>query len=148
MADAEAGGQRVSPSLRIEYAIPCRYAEAAGNLGTIVGAGIDTWHVAELPARVGLMVAVRAVGPPNEVAAETHSLHCHIEAPDGSRVGDELDSEIQVEAPNVNQDWLLGAFIPVGAQWEAEVEGTYTIHVAVDGSDFPLPMHVVQAPSE
>ena len=131
--------------MNIEYAIPCRFVEANGGLGTIVGAGIDTWVVPALPTPVGVMIAIRAVGEPAEVAGTTHHLHCHVEAPGGSTVGDALEVDFPVEAPDARQDWLLGVFIPAGVQWIAEEAGTYTVYVKVDDSEFPIPMHVVLA---
>lgn len=133
--------------MRIEYAIPCRYVEVNGNLGTIVGAGIDTTWVPQVPAPIQAMLAVRAVAPPEELAqAQEHRLQCHVEGPDGTRVGDELRAGFNVDAPDARQNWLFGMFIPIGVQWEAAEEGTYTVHVQVDASEYPVPMHVVLGP--
>jgi hypothetical protein len=133
--------------LRIDYAIPCRYVEANANLATLVGAGIDTWWVQEIPAALGLMVAVRAVGPPDQVAGTMIAFHSHVEAPDGTRCGDELDQQLgPVAAPDARQDWALGIMFGFAIRWQADVEGTYTIHLRVDDDEHPLPMHVVHGP--
>jgi hypothetical protein len=130
--------------LRIEYAIPCRYVEANNNLATLVGAGIDTWWIPEIPAALGVMVAVRAVGPPDEVAGAMINFHSHVEAPDGRRCGDELDSELgPIQAPDARQDWALGVMFGFGIRWQVDQEGTYTVHLRVDHHEHPLPMHVI-----
>ena len=132
--------------MRIDYAIPCRYTEATGNLGTIVGAGIDTWMVHALPADLGVMVAVRAVGAPADVVGEMVSLHCHVEGPNGQSAGAPLDQELgPIEAPDVRQDWSMGLILPIAIRWRAESEGTYTLHLRVDQSEHPIPLHVVRA---
>lgn len=48
--------------MNIEWVIPCRFVEVHDNLGTIVGAGIDTFWVQELPSRIQLMLAIRLLG--------------------------------------------------------------------------------------
>jgi hypothetical protein len=132
--------------LHIDYAIPCRYVEANGNLATIVGAGIDTWQVAELPADLGTMVAARAVAAPADVTGQMVALHCHVESPDGSSCRDVLDGSVgPVDLPDARQDWAIGVFFPIAVRWRAEVEGAYTLHLRIDESEHPLPLHVVQA---
>ncbi|MGH2875076.1 MAG: hypothetical protein ACRDLV_02370, partial [Solirubrobacteraceae bacterium] len=75
------------------------------------------------------MIAVRAVGAPEDVAGSRISLHCHVEAPDGSSCGDVLDHEIgPLEVPDLRQDWAVGVFFPIAVRWHAANEGTYTLH--------------------
>ena len=128
--------------MRIEYAILCRYAEVNNNLATIVGAGIDTTAVPQLPTPIQTMLAIRAVCPPDEMPG-THHLRCYVEGPDGARIGDSLDAEIEVAGEAPAQEWLANMMFAFGVQWEVATEGTYTIHASVDDADYPVPMHVV-----
>ena len=38
-------------AMNVDWVIPCRYVEVHDNLGSMIGAGIDTFWVPELPAR-------------------------------------------------------------------------------------------------
>jgi hypothetical protein len=132
--------------LRIQYAIPCRYAEGVGDINNILGGGIDTTMVQGLPVPVGLMVALRVVGAVDEMVGETLDFHCHVAAPDGTDAGFALDHELgPIEAPAARQDWPVGLVLSFGIQWQAETEGTYMIHLQVNDQYDALPMHVVVA---
>lgn len=132
--------------MRIQYAIPCRYAEGVGNVNNILGGGIDTTIVQALPVPVGLMIALRVVGAVDEMVGEMLKFHCHVAAPDGTEAGFALDHEIgPVEAQAARQDWPIGLVLSFGLQWHAETEGTYMIHLQVNDQYDALPMHVVVA---
>ena len=59
--------------MRVDWAIPCRYAEINGGLATIVGAQVDAARVAQFPARVGTWLAMRFVFGDDE-ASTTHEV--------------------------------------------------------------------------
>jgi hypothetical protein len=53
--------------LRVDWAIPCRYAETAEDgTATLVGAGIDSMWAASLPHRAAVVLMLRFVGPEDE----------------------------------------------------------------------------------
>lgn len=131
--------------MHLDYAIPCRYAEAAGSLGTIVGAGIDSWLAPELPIDLGLMLAVRLAGAADEIFGATIRFRCHVESPEGEPVGQELDLPIgPIPDPGVRQDWAVGLFMPVAIRWPAEEYGTYMLQLQIEGiPEHGFPFHVV-----
>jgi hypothetical protein len=55
--------------MRVDWAIPCRYAEVDDGLATIVGAQVDAVRVADFPARVGTWLALRLVFGDDEAAS-------------------------------------------------------------------------------
>src|SRR2546423_9178456 len=62
-----------SGAMRVDWAIPCRYAEVNGGLATLVGAPVEAAAVGEIPARVGSWLALRLlVGRAD--AASAHDL--------------------------------------------------------------------------
>lgn len=56
--------------MRVDWAIPCRYAEVNGGLATIVGAQVDAVRAAQFPARVGTWLARRLVFGDEETSSE------------------------------------------------------------------------------
>lgn len=115
-------------------------------MSNILGAGIDTTFVPELPRPIGVMISLRAVGSVDEMVGEMVSLHCHVEAPDGTLAGFEVDHEVgPLEAPQARQDWPFAVVFAFGVQWQAETEGTHMIHLRVNDQYDALPMHVVLA---
>ena len=48
--------------MNVDWVIPCRYVEVHDNLGTIVGAGIDTYWIPELPTTMQVVLAIQAPG--------------------------------------------------------------------------------------
>jgi hypothetical protein len=132
--------------LRIEYAIPAKYAEVNDNLATIVGAGIDTFGVPELPTVVNTMVAVRVVGTHEEMHGH-HRLRCLVRNEEHEIVGPELDAEFDLDigvANELREDWLQNTMLSLGIQFDAESEGAYTITVMVDEAEIAVPFFVRQ----
>ena len=129
--------------MNIDWAIPCRYVEVHDNLGTIIGAGIDTFWFADLPAQLQVALAVRLVGLPDEFTLDQqHTARNVVRDPSGEVVT-EVGGEFTMEAESARADWLASVIAHVVVQFEVSEEGTYTIELNVDDASSSLPIHVV-----
>jgi hypothetical protein len=129
--------------VNIDWVIPCRYVEVHDNLGTIIGAGIDTYWVAELPGQIQVFLAVRLVAAPEELASgEPHFVVNRILDPSGE-VMHEVQGEIVMGGEAARPDWLVGTTVPMVAQFDAAEEGAHTIEIGVDDATESVPIHVV-----
>jgi hypothetical protein len=74
--------------MRIEWVIPCRYAERQAD-GTLMisGAGVDTFWARDdaLPSNFGLTVAIRLLGEHRDEVLEPHDLVVYLTRPDAER---------------------------------------------------------------
>ena len=128
--------------MNIDWIIPCRYLEVHDGLGTIVGAGIDTYWLPELPAPIQVLLAVRLLATPEEItSAEPHVAGNRIRKPNGD-ILTETRGEVMLEAEVTRPGWLVGATIPVILQFDATDEGAYMIELDVDDASKSLPIHV------
>lgn len=129
--------------MNVDWVIPCRFVEVHDNLGTIVGAGIDTFWVQELPAQIQLMLAIRLLGMVEELDPDIkHSVTNRIRDPQGEVVG-EATGEMAVGGESARPEWLAGITLPFVVAFEATEEGTYAIEFSVDDASKSLPIHVV-----
>jgi hypothetical protein len=130
--------------LQIDWIIPCRYVEVHDNLGTIVGAGIDTVWAPNLPAAIQMTVAVRLLALADELGPPDHQHTARnlITGPDGATVGD-VSVQFGIGTENPREDWLNGFILPAIVQFEAQVEGTYTLEHQVDAASSSVPIHIV-----
>jgi uncharacterized protein DUF6941 len=130
--------------VNLDWVIPCRYVEVHDNLGTIIGAGIDTYWLPELPATIAVVLAVRLLAMADELPEDVrHHAVNRVRGPHGellSEVGGEFNMG-GVEA--AQPEWLAGFIVPSLVQIEVTEEGTYTIEHEVDGSSKSLPIHVI-----
>ena len=134
--------------MNIDWVIPARHAEIHDNLATIVGGGIDRQAVPELPAVVALMLAVRLTATSEEIGPDhQHSWRNIVKNPGGEAIA-EGGGEFAIGAENPQTDWLNNFLISAAIQFQAEVEGTYTIELIVDEQSSALPVHVVVEPLE
>jgi hypothetical protein len=108
--------------LNIDWVIPCRYVEVHDNLGTIVGAGIDTFWVPELPSPIQVLLAIRLLALADELDGEPHVATTRIRSPLGEVIS-EVGGEISAGAEAPNAEWLNGLMIAGVVQFEAAVEG-------------------------
>jgi hypothetical protein len=129
--------------VNIDWVIPCRYVEEHDNLGTIIGAGIDTYWVPKLPTTIQVVLAVRIVAMAEEFGEEHAAMN---------RVRD-TRGELLSEVPGTltlsgegNPDWLTGIILPTVVELEATDEGVYTIEHEIDGSAKALPINIVLGP--
>lgn len=134
--------------MRIEYVIPCKYAEVNDALATIIGAGIDTTQVPGFPSRVQLMLAIRVLGTDEEMPGE-HRIQCSVRDSNGNPVGEELDAELTLPGANIpgghpaGEGWLQNLMLALGVAFEAPAAGAYTIHVMFDDAEYPVPVYIV-----
>jgi hypothetical protein len=141
--------------LLIDWAVTCRYAESDGNVGTIVGAGIDVLYVPQLPHPVGVMAAVRLSATFEEVRdGQRHEIAGRILGPEGSPLRNPDGSEVPALTANFQAGgatqlvpgWLVSPLFAFGFQWLATEEGTYTVHIRVgDATPSLSPVHVLKA---
>jgi hypothetical protein len=129
--------------VNIDWVIPCRYIEVHDNLGTIVGAGIDTFWVPTLPATLQVILAVRLLAVAEELGAgEQHSSTNRVRDPRGD-VLSEVNGEFTIDTEAARPEWLAGFIVGTVVQFEVAEEGTYTIEHAVGDASASLPIHVV-----
>jgi hypothetical protein len=131
--------------LNIEWIIPCRFVEVHDNLGTIIGAGIDTFWVPELPAPIQVILAIRLLAMADELDPDQkHTVTNRVRGPDGEVMNEGI-AEFSVGAESPSKEWLTGIILPLVVQFQASEEGTYTIEFIVD--DAPpgsQPIHVAR----
>ena len=129
--------------VNIDWVIPCRYVEVHDNLGTIVGAGIDTYWVAQLPAQLQVVVAVRLLATAEELEENApHPVANRIRDARGDVVS-EVAGEVSFQGSSARPEWLAGIVLGTVVQFEATEEGTYTLEHVVDDSSEQLPIHIV-----
>jgi hypothetical protein len=128
--------------VNIAWVIPCRFVEVHDNLATIVGGGIDTLWVPELPAPLQIVLCVRLTGTPEELTEDQqHKAVNRVRDPQGNVVS-EISGEFAIGVESARPDWLVGISLPTAIQFEATEEGTYTIDHLVDDAEYSIPMHV------
>ena len=119
--------------MRVDWAIPCRYAEVNGSLATIVGAQVDAVRVAQFPARVGTWLALRLVFGDDETSAE-HEVSLRILDP---QLGESAvtNTTLTLGPPNPEKapGWEGSHLMATFVQFDAESDGTHTFELYVDG---------------
>lgn len=132
--------------MNIDWLIPCRYVEIHDNLGTIIGAGIDTYFVPELPAAVQVLLAVRLLAMEEELDPDVqHRSVNRVRDPAGT-VLSEVAGDFTVEGSHGQPEWLAGLMVATVVVFEAAAAGTYTLEHGVDDSTASLPIHIVHRP--
>jgi hypothetical protein len=120
--------------------------EVHDNLGTIIGAGIDTFWMPELPAPIQVGLAVRLTGTADELRQEVdHDTRNILTGPDGQVVSD-VRGTFQIDQPAARTEWLNGFVLPTAVQFVAETEGTYQFEHIVDGNGKSVAIHVIVGP--
>lgn len=129
--------------MNIGWVIPCRYVEIHDNLATIVGAGIDTLWVQEIPSQIQLWLAIRLTALAEEFTEDQqHATVTRIKDPSGNVVS-EMKGEFSVGAESAKPDYLVGVTLPALVQIEVSEEGTYALELEFDDAWTSLPVHVV-----
>ena len=120
--------------MRIDWALPCRYAEALEDgTATLVGAALDSIWLPELPGDVDLTLMLRVAAPPDEFE-EPHRLDVRVIAPDRGE-----QPAISIEFGPLERPALLhpgmegGLSVPAELAWPAEEYGLYTLELYLDG---------------
>jgi hypothetical protein len=131
--------------VHIEWAIACRFAEVHGSLGTLDGAGVDTFR-RELPTFVEVYLGMRLLATADELGHEVaHYAISRIRDPRGDVI-EESGSEFRILGESPRADWLTGFVLSTRVRFEAAEEGAYTIEQQVDGDAKSLPLHVIHEP--
>jgi hypothetical protein len=123
--------------VRIDWVIPARYAELAGD-GTmsILGAGVDTLLLpaGALPSRCEMFLALRVAGTQDEWASGRHVLSATLIFPSGTTqevMRQRLASS--TTPPDHQQGMEIGLLLPAIQRWAVSEHGLYTFELAVDG---------------
>ena len=122
--------------MRIEWAIPCRYAEVNGGLPTIVGAGQEVIF-ASLPAVCQLYVAIQLLAAPEEFNdPRDHRLVIDVLDPEGAAAAEPLEARFapRLDA-DVSAEWLVPLAVVKLVQWVANRAGVYRFRVQVDDAE-------------
>ena len=128
--------------MNIDWLIPCRYLEIHDGLGTLIGAGIDTFTVPALPAQIQVVIAMRLTGTADELDPSIdHPIRSVVRGPDDTVISD-VEGVGQFGAPGARPDWLTGIIIPSAVLFVAEQEGAYTFEFSVDQAQAAIPLHV------
>jgi hypothetical protein len=129
--------------MNVDWVIPCRYVEVHDNLGTLVGAGIDTFWVPEVPAPLQLVCAIRLTATADELGSDhQHHSRTVITGPDGEVVAD-IGGEFGIDTDNAREDWLNGFVLPMAIAWETTAAGSYQLEHIVDGTSKSIALHVI-----
>lgn len=130
--------------MNIDWVIPCRFVEVHDNLGTLIGAGIDTFWVQSLPAPIAVAMALRLTAMADELGPDhPHSIRNLIRDPDGGTLSD-VTGEFMAEASGARTNWLNGIMLSSLITFEAVEEGAYAFELTVDGaSTSAVPLHIV-----
>ncbi|MGN6371525.1 MAG: hypothetical protein ACTHM1_00820 [Solirubrobacteraceae bacterium] len=134
--------------MKVDWAIPCRFAEVHQGGATIVGAGCDVVPVQGTPTPIQVLFAVRYVGAPDELDGATeHAIGCRIFNPAGEKVGEQA-GEIKAKVDQLVPGYVADVTIPTGLVIEAQEFGTYGIEFWIDDHSLRVPIHVIQTPQQ
>ena len=138
-------------ALRLDWAVPSRYAEAsADGSATIIGAGIDSFWVPEVPADIGLFLMIRVTGPQDEFEEE-HQLEIRLVTPESE---EQEVLKVGFQTPPGGRNPLAvpgmepGVLIPAGVAFRAEEYGFHTLEVYLDEQRLRSIPIAVRPPSE
>jgi hypothetical protein len=134
--------------MNVDWVIPCRYVEVHDNLGSMIGAGIDTFWVPELPAPLQVMLAVRLTATGEELSPGIqHVLRTVVTDAVGELIF-EASMEFEANTENTQTEWLNSLVMPSVVQFEVEEAGTYQLEQSVDGNSMSIPLHVIAGTPE
>ncbi len=128
--------------MNIDWVIPCRYAEIHDNLATIVGGGIDTYWLPELPAPIQVVIAVRVLALAEEFDGREHAVANRVRDPHGELIS-EVIGQLAIAGEAARPEWLTGITLASVVQFDVTEEGTYTLEHVIDDVTAALPIHVV-----
>ena len=134
--------------MNVDWVIPCRYVEVHDNLGSMIGAGIDTFWLPELPGPLQVMLAVRLTATAEELAPGIqHTLRTVVTDLQGEAVF-EAGLEFEANTDSGSSEWLNSIVIPSVVQFEPVEAGTYQLEQSVDGNSRSIPLHVIAGAPE
>jgi hypothetical protein len=134
--------------MNVDWVIPCRYVEVHDNLGSMIGAGIDTFWIPELPSPLQVMLAVRLTATGEELSAGIQHLLRTVVTDRHGAVVFEAGMEFEANMESAQSEWLNSLVLPSVVQFEVEEAGTYQLEQQVDESSQSIPLHVVEGAPE
>jgi hypothetical protein len=129
--------------MNVDWVIPCRYVEVHDNLGSIIGAGIDTFWLPELPSQLQLMLAVRLTATAEELAPGIQHVLRTVVTDANVEPVFEAGLEFEANTENTQAEWLNSLVVPSVVQFEVVEAGTYQLEQSVDGNSKSIPLHVI-----
>jgi hypothetical protein len=129
--------------MNVDWVIPCRYVEVHDNLGSIIGAGIDTFWLPELPSPLQLMLAVRLTATAEELAPGIQHVLRTVVTDANAEPVFEAGLEFEANTENTQAEWLNSLVMPSVVQFEVVEAGTYQLEQSVDGNSKSIPLHVI-----
>lgn len=137
-------------ALRLDWAVPCRYAEAASDAtATIIGGGIDSFWT-EVPGDIAVFLMLRVVGPPDEFE-DQHELEIRLVTPrrdEHQVLAGNFVAEPGSRNPLAVPGMEGGSLIPVGVAFTAEEHGLYTLEIYLDTQRLRSIPIAVRSPEE
>jgi hypothetical protein len=134
--------------MNVDWVIPCRYVEVHDNLGSMIGAGIDTFWVPELPAPIQVMLAVRLTATAEELAPGIEHVLRTVVIDGNGEIVFEAALEFEANADQAQSEWLNSMVMPSVVQFDALAPGTFQLEQSVDGNSQSIPLHVVEGAPE
>ncbi len=129
--------------MNVDWVIPCRYVEVHDNLGSIIGAGIDTFWLPELPSPLQLMLAVRLTATPEELAPGIQHVLRTVVTDANAELVFEAGLEFEANTEDTQAEWLNSLVMPSVVQVEVVEAGTFQLEESVDGNSKSIPLHVI-----
>jgi hypothetical protein len=134
--------------MNVDWVIPCRYVEVHDNLGSMIGAGIDTFWVPELPAPIQVMLAVRLTATAEELAPGIEHVLRTVVIDAKGEIVFEAALEFEADADSAQSEWLNSMVMPSVVQFDAVEAGTFQLEQSVDGNAQSIPLHVIEGAPE
>lgn len=121
-------------SVRIEWAIPCRYAETGPGGGTIVGAGSSVARIDEFPALLVVKVYANIVAADADCEAPV-VLEALMHGPNLQPVGEPVTVSVAMgeRNPLLPDGWEQRRPVIFDVQHAADAPGVYMLEVIPNG---------------
>lgn len=120
--------------MEVAWALTCRFAEATPDgTATLVGAGLDSIWLPEVPSDVGVFLMMRVSGPVYEFE-EAHTIAVKLVDPerDEQEVLTAGFGPMGGPPPGYHPGTDPGILVPAAIGWRAEHFGLYTLDVLID----------------
>lgn len=134
--------------MNVDWVIPCRYVEVHDNLGSMIGAGIDTFWIPELPSPLQVMLAVRLTATAEELTPGIQHVLRTVVTDKGGEIVFEAGMEFEANTESAQSEWLNSLVLPSVVQFDVTEAGTFQLEQSVDGNGKSIPLHVVEGAPE
>ena len=130
-------------SLRVDWLIPCRYAEAVDGLATMIGAGANVVVMPELPNAAAVHVVGRIAGLAEP--GSDHQIVAQVLGPDFAPVAEPVELTLTMgERSEFNPEgWEDHMIVHLALQFPVEEYGVHLVEVRVDERSATLQLHIV-----